>query len=121
MRLLVTRRMTRAAEETISGAFDATFRDSTTPLTEAEAIAALRENDAIIPTLGDPFSATVLGTSDRRARVLANFGAGFNHIDLQAARGRRRSEQAASEAGALLVGPVDERQRNRRHRPGAAA
>ena len=86
MRLLVTRRMTRAAEETISGAFDATFRDSTTPLTEAEAIAALRENDAIIPTLGDPFNATVLGTSDRRARVLANFGAGFNHIDLQAAR-----------------------------------
>ena len=86
MRLLVTRRMTRAAEETISGAFNATFRDSTTPLTEAEAIAALRENDAIIPTLGDPFNATVLGTSDRRARVLANFGAGFNHIDLQAAR-----------------------------------
>lgn len=86
MRLLVTRRMTRAAEETISGAFDASFRDSTTPLTEAEAIAALRENDAIIPTLGDPFNATVLGTSDRRARVLANFGAGFNHIDLQAAR-----------------------------------
>ena len=86
MRLLVTRRMTRAAEERISAAFDATFRDSTTPLTEAEAIAALRENDAIIPTLGDPFNATVLGTSDRRARVLANFGAGFNHIDLQAAR-----------------------------------
>ena len=86
MRLLVTRRMTRAAEETISEAFDASFRDSTTPLTEAEAIAALRENDAIIPTLGDPFDATVLGTSDRRARVLANFGAGFNHIDLQAAR-----------------------------------
>ena len=86
MRLLVTRRMTRAAEETISAAFDASFRDSTTPLTEAEAIAALRENDAIIPTLGDPFNATVLGTSDRRARVLANFGAGFNHIDLQAAR-----------------------------------
>ncbi len=86
MRLLVTRRMTRAAEETISEAFDASFRDSTTPLTEAEAIAALRENDAIIPTLGDPFNATVLGTSDRRARVLANFGAGFNHIDLQAAR-----------------------------------
>ena len=42
MRLLVTRRMTRAAEETISEAFDASFRDSTTPLTEAEAIAALR-------------------------------------------------------------------------------
>ncbi|SDK79202.1 2-hydroxyacid dehydrogenase [Paracoccus chinensis] len=86
MRLLVTRRMTAAAERAISEVFDATFRDSTAPLTEAEAIAALRENDAVLPTLGDPFNAAVLGTSDRRARVLANFGAGFNHIDLQAAR-----------------------------------
>ena len=86
MRLLVTRRMTAAAERAISEVFDATFRDSTAPLTEAEAIAALRENDAVLPTLGDPFNAGVLGTTDRRARVLANFGAGFNHIDLQAAR-----------------------------------
>lgn len=86
MRLLVTRRMTAVAEKAISEAFEATFRDSTAPLTEAEAIAALRENDAVIPTLGDPFNAGVLGTAGRRARVLANFGAGFNHIDLQAAR-----------------------------------
>lgn len=86
MRLLVTRRMTAAAEKAISEVFDATFRDSTAPLTEAEAIAALRENDAVLPTLGDSFNAGVLGTADRRARVLANFGAGFNHIDLQAAR-----------------------------------
>lgn len=86
MRLLVTRRMTAAAERAISDAFEATFRDSTDALTEAEAVAALRENDAILPTLGDPFNAGVLGTAGRRARVLANFGAGFNHIDLQAAR-----------------------------------
>ncbi|MFC0340604.1 2-hydroxyacid dehydrogenase [Paracoccus niistensis] len=86
MRLLVTRRMTAAAEKAISEVFDATFRDSTAPLTEPEAIAALRENDAVLPTLGDPFNAGVLGTARRRARVLANFGAGFNHIDLQAAR-----------------------------------
>lgn len=86
MRLLVTRRMTAAAEAAISQAFEARFRDSTSPLTEAEAVAALRDNDAVLPTLGDPFTAGVLGTADRRARVLANFGAGFNHIDLGAAR-----------------------------------
>ena len=86
MRLLVTRRMTAAAETAISRAFDATFRDDTTPLTEAEAIAALRAHDAVIPTLGDAFNAAVLGAPGRRARMLANFGAGFNHIDVQAAR-----------------------------------
>lgn len=86
MRLLVTRRMTPAAEEAISRVFDARFRNSTKPLTEAEAVAALRDHDAIMPTLGDPFNAGVLGADRRRARVLANFGAGFNHIDTQAAR-----------------------------------
>lgn len=86
MRLLVTRRMTAAAEKAISAAFDATFRDETKPLSEAEAAAALRENDAIIPTLGDAFNAAVLAAPDRRTRVLANFGAGFNHIDIDAAR-----------------------------------
>lgn len=86
MRLLVTRRMTAAAEKEIARAFDATFRDETVPLTEAEALAALRENDAIIPTLGDAFNAAVLGAPDLLTKVLANFGAGYNHIDLDAAR-----------------------------------
>lgn len=86
MRLLVTRRMTTAAEKAISAAFEATFRDETTPLNEAEAAAALRENDAIVPTLGDAFNAKVLATPDRRTKVLANFGAGFNHIDVEAAK-----------------------------------
>ncbi|MDO5369304.1 D-glycerate dehydrogenase [Paracoccus sp. (in: a-proteobacteria)] len=86
MRLLVTRRMTAAAEKAIAEAFDASFRDETVPLTEAEAIAALRGHDAILPTLGDPFNAAVLARPERRARVLANFGAGFNHIDIEAAK-----------------------------------
>ena len=57
MRLLVTRRMTAAAEAAIAEAFDVAFRDSTVPLTEAEAAAALSSHDAIMPTLGDRFTA----------------------------------------------------------------
>ena len=84
-RLLVTRRMTAAAEAAIGEEFDATFRDSTTPLTEAEATAALAHHDAIMPTLGDGFTAAAFAAAPPRARVLGNFGAGFNHIDLAAA------------------------------------
>ena len=86
MRLLVTRRMTERAEAAISAEFDADFRDEATPLTEAEALAALRDYDAVLPTLGDAFNASVLGAGGRRAGMLANFGAGYNHIDIEAAR-----------------------------------
>jgi lactate dehydrogenase-like 2-hydroxyacid dehydrogenase len=42
--------------------------------------------DALCPTVSDRISAEVLSASPRRARIVANFGVGFNHIDLDAAR-----------------------------------
>lgn len=86
MKLLVTRRMTPAAEAAISARFATEFRDSNLPLDAAEAAAALAEYDAIMPTLGDAFSARVFAGGPPRAKLLANFGAGFNHIDLDAAK-----------------------------------
>ncbi|MTD98932.1 D-glycerate dehydrogenase [Paracoccus sp. YIM 132242] len=83
MRLLVTRPMTDRATAAIRDRFEATFRDNT-PLSEAEAARALRDHDAIIPTLGDAFTAAAFADAPR-CRILANFGAGYNHIDIQAA------------------------------------
>lgn len=76
--------MTERGTAAIRAEFDATFRDNT-PLTEAEAAQALREHDAIIPTLGDAFTAGAFAGGDLRCKLLANFGAGYNHIDLRAA------------------------------------
>ena len=84
MKLLVTRRMTQAAEHALSSRFETTVLDRTDGLTEAEAAAAMAEYDAVMPTLGDRFSAGAFG-GDLRCRLLANFGAGFNHIDIAAA------------------------------------
>lgn len=84
MRLLVTRPMTDRATQAIRDRFDADFRDNT-PLSEADAAEALRAYDAIIPTLGDGFTAKAF--IDRpRCRILANFGAGYNHIAIDAAK-----------------------------------
>ena len=83
MKLLVTRPMTDRATAAIRDRFDAIFRDNT-PLTEAEAAQALRDHDAIIPTLGDAFTAAAFADQPR-CRILANFGAGYNHIDVKAA------------------------------------
>ncbi len=65
--------------------FDVTVRDTTQPMDLAECRAALAGYDVILPTLGDAFGAAAF-TGEIRAGGLANFGVGYNHIDVPAAR-----------------------------------
>jgi len=83
-RLLITRLLPEANLLAARNRFDVTLRDTSQGLTVKEAAAALRDHDAILPTLGDQFSAEAFA-GDIRCGVLANFGVGYNHIDTQAA------------------------------------
>jgi gluconate 2-dehydrogenase len=70
-----------------AAAYAVRVRDSTLPLSGEELRAALRDFDAVLPTLGDRFRAEVFADVPApRARILANFGVGTNHIDTAAAR-----------------------------------
>ena len=84
MKLLVTRPMTTRARAAIMDEFDATFLENT-KLDATQAAEAMRDYDAIIPTIGDAFTAQAF-EGPLRCKILANFGAGFNHIDIAAAR-----------------------------------
>ncbi len=87
MRLLITRRLPDRVLARARARFDTVLRDDTAPLTADELRAALRDYDAVLPTLGDRFQADVFaGVAQPRARILANFGVGYNHIDTGAAR-----------------------------------
>ena len=87
MKLLITRPLPAAVMQAAALRFDVTARPSTAPLDASELRAALRDFDAVLPTLGDQFSAQVFADVPQpRARILANFGVGYNHIDVQAAR-----------------------------------
>jgi lactate dehydrogenase-like 2-hydroxyacid dehydrogenase len=67
--------------------FSLTIREDTTPLSQQDCIDCLHQYDAVLPTLGDPFTAEVFAKSHApRCRVLANFGVGYNHIDVAAAK-----------------------------------
>ncbi|GAA6161381.1 D-glycerate dehydrogenase [Ruegeria sp. HU-ET01832] len=86
MKLLITRPMTDAVMERARTEFDAEIRKETSPLTPDEMRRALTEFDVVMPTLGDLFSAQVFAdVSDPRCKLLANFGVGYNHIDVDAA------------------------------------
>ena len=59
------------------------------PMDAAQAGLALTTYDAILPSLGDAFNAdAIAATTDLKCRLLANFGVGYNHIDVNAARKR---------------------------------
>lgn len=87
MKLLITRRLPDRVLDAARARFDVTLRDRTDPLSSGDLRAALRDFDLVLPTLGDRFQADVFADVPApRAKILANFGVGYNHIDATAAR-----------------------------------
>ncbi|WP_424975065.1 2-hydroxyacid dehydrogenase [Dinoroseobacter sp. S124A] len=87
MKLLISRPLPEAVLAKARATFDTTVRSETTPMDAGELRAALRDYDLVLPTLGDLFSAEVFADVPApRARLLANFGVGYNHIDAAAAK-----------------------------------
>lgn len=84
--VVVTRRLPAPVEEELSREFDARLNRDDRPLRADGLKEALGTGDALLCTVTDRLNADVLSAEPRRARMLANFGVGFNHIDLQAAR-----------------------------------
>lgn len=85
MKLLVSRALPDSVMQAAAAHFDVACRATTKPMDLAECQAALADADVILPTLGDAFGANAF-TGPIRAKGLANFGVGYNHIDVAAAR-----------------------------------
>ena len=98
-KVLLTRRWPEPAERRLAGRYELTLNQADRPLSAAELSAALREHDAVCPTVSDVIDAAVLEAGKGGARMLANFGVGVNHIDLEAAR--RLGIQVANTPGVL--------------------
>jgi lactate dehydrogenase-like 2-hydroxyacid dehydrogenase len=75
-------------EDELTRDFDARLNRDDRPLGPAELQDALRSADALLCTVTDRITADVLNAEPLRARILANFGVGFNHIDITAAKAR---------------------------------
>ena len=85
--LLITQKLPDAVTKRAEEHFEVSVRDGG-PMSESEAKEALGRYDAIIPTLGDGFRGAAFSDVEIRTKVLANFGVGYNHIDVGAARER---------------------------------
>jgi gluconate 2-dehydrogenase len=85
--LLVSRALPGAVMHALAQQYEVTTRPSTQPMSQNECARALVQYDAVLPTLGDKFTRAAFETAPgMRCRMLANFGVGYNHIDVEAAR-----------------------------------
>ncbi len=84
-KLLITRNLPDRVLDAARERFEVEVRHETKPMTVGEARAALWVYDAILPTLGDGFREGAFDETPR-TKILANFGVGYNHIDVPAAR-----------------------------------
>lgn len=82
----VTRRLPPAVEAALHERFEVVLADVDRDLGAEELGRLLRECDALLPTVTDRLDAALLTAPGLRARLLANFGVGVNHIDLEAAK-----------------------------------
>ncbi len=86
--VVVTRRLPEAVETRLTELFDVELRDPDTPMTREELAAAMRRADVLVPTITDTIDAGLLGQAGERLKLIANYGAGVDHIDVATARQR---------------------------------
>lgn len=84
--VFVTRRLPEAVEQALAADFTLILNVEDAALDEAALQQGFRDADAVLCTVTDKVTAECFTQPNRRARMVANFGVGVNHIDLDAAR-----------------------------------
>ena len=86
--VVLTRRLPVPVETRMKELFDVTLRDDDAPLSRDALAAVMAQAEVLVPTLADPIDAALLAQAGDRLRLIANYGAGVDHIDVAAARAR---------------------------------
>ena len=86
--VVVTRRLPEAVETRMSELFQVQLRTEDTPLSKTQLIELMKSADVLVPTITDTIDAGMLGQAGDQLKLIANFGAGVDNIDVASARQR---------------------------------
>ena len=87
-KVIVTRRLPAAVENRMIELFDAELNKDDIPMSRGEIAAAMMKADVLVPTISDIIDQKLLARAGDNLRLIASYGAGFDHIDVQTARQR---------------------------------
>lgn len=88
-RVVVTRHLLPGVEARICELFDCVLNETDEPMDREALIAAMQDCDVLVPTVTDRIDAKMIEAAGEDLRLIANFGAGTEHIDLAAAAKRK--------------------------------
>src|SRR6267142_5143433 len=84
--VVVTRRLPEGIEARMRDLFDARLSLTDTPMNAEALKSAVATAEVMVPTVTDRIGAEIIATAGPQLKLIANFGVGFNHIDVRAAR-----------------------------------
>jgi len=88
LNVVVTRRLPEAVERRLEELFDATLNLDDAKMSRSALVAAVKSADVLVPTLTDQIDSGLLAQAGDQLKLIANFGAGVDHIDVATARQR---------------------------------
>lgn len=86
--VFVTRRLPEPVEKRLSELFDVHLRTDDVAMTQEELAAAMKTADVLVPTITDTIDAGLIGQAGPQLKLIANYGAGVDNIDVATARAR---------------------------------
>lgn len=86
--VVVTRRLPEPVERRMLELFNVALRETDAPMTREELVAAVKTADVLVPTITDAIDATLIGQAGPQLKLIANYGAGVDNIDVATARQR---------------------------------
>ncbi|HRP11879.1 MAG TPA: D-glycerate dehydrogenase, partial [Terricaulis sp.] len=88
LKVIVTRRLPDPVETRLRELFDAELNVEDKPFTSEDLAAAVARADVLVPTVTDRVDGRVLSRAGEQLRLIAQFGAGVDNIDVQTAVAR---------------------------------
>ncbi|MQT13216.1 2-hydroxyacid dehydrogenase [Segnochrobactrum spirostomi] len=86
--VIVTRKLPDVVETRMRELFDARLNADDRPMTQAELVEAVKTAHVLVPTITDRIDAAVIAQAGPDFKLIANFGTGVDHIDVEAAQAR---------------------------------
>ncbi len=87
-KLALTRKLVASVETRMSELFDVELNSDDAPMSKTQLVAAMQDVDVLVPTVTDQIDSEVISAAGQRLKLIANYGAGVNNIDLMAAKAR---------------------------------
>ena len=87
-KVIVTRKLPEAVETRMRELFDTELKLDDAPMDAAELAAAMSRADVLACTITDRLDAALIAGAGDQLKLIANFGVGMDHIDVEAATGR---------------------------------